>query len=134
VNAAFAAGIAGRFSPRVSSIRSTARQTDIYHSWLMGQFIPGAHSPFPLAAPPGTSDHEAGFALDIDAGDSQSDIDNLASLYNFHPIPGDPGHYAHDSNSNYGPYGNQGAAIAANQRVFAAAGSRVSKLPECESP
>ncbi len=88
----------------------------------MGQFIPGAHSPFPLAAPPRTSDHEAGFALDIDAGDDQSEIDNLASQYNFHPIPVDPGHYAHDSNTTYVPYGNQPGAIAANQRAFAAAG------------
>lgn len=51
-------------APRVTSVRrSRAEQTALYHRWLAGR------NPYPVA-PPGTSDHEVGWAFDLVSRDN----------------------------------------------------------------
>lgn len=62
------------FQARVTSgYRSRATQTRLYK-----KFIQGLH-PYPVA-PPGTSDHEVGLALDVVSTDTQKLVSLLASV------------------------------------------------------
>jgi hypothetical protein len=106
----------------VSAFRSTATQ------WWMRELWGGR------AAPPGTSDHEAGFALDINNFSSMSagvqlGVLGSAAISAFvRNVPGEPHHFFAGS---YGPFGSRQAAIDYNQGRLAAQGGVVRNLPLC---
>ncbi len=102
-----------------SSFRTTGRQREIF----VMRYVMGLGTK--PAAPPGTSNHEAGFALDIYVSDaSQPIVTAAANLFGFRELPGDPGHF--DWRFGYGPYANYPEARDANQ-AQAAGGS----VPKC---
>jgi len=79
---------AGGFDARVTSgYRSTAKQAKLYQRW-----ISGLH-PYPVA-PPGTSDHEKGYALDVVSTNTDKLVSLLTSVGLFWGGPSDPVHFS----------------------------------------
>lgn len=76
------------FSARVTSAyRSRAAQTKLYNRWLNGL------QPYPVA-PPGTSDHERGLALDVVSTDQTKLVSLLREAGLQWAGPADPVHFS----------------------------------------
>lgn len=76
------------FSARVTSgYRSRAKQTWLYNRWLAGL------QEYPVA-PPGTSDHEKGLALDVVSTDPDALVALLREVGLYWAGPSDPVHFS----------------------------------------
>jgi hypothetical protein len=76
------------FDARVTSgYRSHAAQTKLYNRYLQGL------QPYPVA-PPGTSDHEKGLALDVVSTDTAKLVSLLTSAGLWWQGPADPVHFS----------------------------------------
>ncbi len=76
------------FQARVTSgYRSTKKQAWLYNRYLQGL------QPYPVA-PPGTSDHEYGLALDVVSTDTAKLVALLSSVGLFWAGPDDPVHFS----------------------------------------
>lgn len=76
------------FSARVTSaVRSRAKQAWLYNRWLQGL------QAYPVA-PPGTSDHEKGLALDVVSTDTPKLVALLSSVGLSWAGPADPVHFS----------------------------------------
>lgn len=76
------------FQARVTSgYRSTKKQAWLYERYLAGL------QPYPVA-PPGTSDHERGLALDVVSTNPDALVDLLTSVGLFWAGPSDPVHFS----------------------------------------
>jgi len=76
------------FSARITSgYRSTKKQAQLYQRYLQGL------QPYPVA-PPGTSDHERGLALDVVSTDPDQLVSLLTSVGLFWAGPADPVHFS----------------------------------------
>lgn len=76
------------FQARVTSAyRSPAKQAQLYQRYLAGL------QPYPVA-PPGTSDHETGMALDVVSTDLPKLVALLTSVGLFWGGPSDPVHFS----------------------------------------
>ncbi len=98
-------------SPQVSitsSYRSSEEQAQLYANLIKRPYVyqgktytPNAPQELPVA-PPGSSDHEDGRAVDISAGPVRDWIKKNASTYGLNTIANDPPHFSDSPQSNIG--------------------------------
>jgi hypothetical protein len=108
------------FAARVTSgYRSRAKQAWLYNRWLQGL------QEYPVA-PPGSSDHEKGLALDVVSTDTPKLVALLSSVGLFWAGPSDPVHFTMIAR----PKSNGEAFSSYSQEVGSALPSFLEYIPE----